>query len=60
MASTGGALHLALKSVESLYYMSEAKQHNYAQFSTTLDSSSDGTIKAEVSDKALVMDRVME
>lgn len=60
MASTGEALRLALKNAESLYYMSEIEQHNYAQFSTILDSSFNGIIKAGVSGKVLVMNRAME
>lgn len=60
LSSTGEAIRLALKNAESLYYMSEIEQHNYAQFSTILDSSFSGIIKVSVTGKILVMNRVME
>lgn len=60
LSSTGEAIKMALKNAESLYYMSEIEQHNYAQFSTILDSSFSGIIKVSVSGKILVMNRVME
>lgn len=60
LSSTGEAMRMALKNAESLYYMSEIEQHNYAQFSTILESSFNGIIKVGVSGRILVMNRVME
>lgn len=60
LSSTGEAIRMALKNAESLYYMSEIEQHNYAQFSTILDSSFSGIIKVSVTGKILVMNRVIE
>lgn len=60
MSSTGEAIRVALKNAESLYYMSEIEQHNYAQFSTVLDSAFNGIIKISVAGKILVMNRAME
>lgn len=60
MASTGEAIRVALKNAESLYYMSEIEQHNYAQFSTILDSAFNGIIKVSAAGKVLVLNRAME
>lgn len=60
MSSTGEAIRVALKNAESLYYMAEIEQHNYAQFSTILDSAFNGIIKISVAGKVLVMNRAME
>ena len=51
LASTGEAIRVALKNAESLFYMSEIEQHNYAQFSTVLDSAFNGIIKVSVAGK---------
>ena len=60
LSSTGESLTTALKNAESLYYVSQMEQHNYAQFSTVLDSSFSGILKAGISGKVLVMNRAME
>ncbi|WP_143322005.1 PrpR N-terminal domain-containing protein [Clostridium sp. HBUAS56010] len=60
MSSTGEALRVALGNAESLYYMAEIEQHNYAQFSTVLDSAFNGIIKVSVTGKILVLNRAME
>lgn len=59
VSSTGEALRVALKNAESLYYMAEIEQHNYAQFSTILDSAFSGIIKISVAGKILVINRAM-
>ena len=60
LASTGESVRIALKNAENLYYMSEIEQHNYAQFSTVLDSSFNGIIKVSRAGKVLVINRAME
>lgn len=60
LSSTGEAIRVALKNAESLFYMSEIEQHNYAQFSTVLDSAFNGIIKVSVAGKILVINRAME
>lgn len=60
IASTGEAIRVAVRNAESLYYMSEIEQHNYAQFSTVLDSAFNGIIKVSVAGKILVINRAME
>ncbi|WP_077613109.1 sigma 54-interacting transcriptional regulator [Clostridium sp. Marseille-P2415] len=60
ISSTGEAIRVALKNAESLYYMAEIEQHNYAQFSTILDSAFNGIIKVSVAGKILVINRAME
>lgn len=60
ISSTGESIRVALKNAESLYYMSEIEQHNYAQFSTVLDSTFSGIIKISVTGKILVINRAME
>ncbi len=60
IASTGEAIRVALKNAESLYYMSEIEQHNYAQFSTVLDSAFNGIMKVGIAGKILVVNRAME
>lgn len=60
ISSTGESIKVALKNAESLYYMSEIEQHNYAQFSTILDSAFNGIVKVSVAGKVLVVNRAME
>ena len=60
ISSTGEAMRVALNNAESLYYMAEIEQHNYAQFSTVLDSAFNGIIKISVAGKILVLNRAME
>lgn len=60
MSSTGEAIRVALKNAESLYYMAKIEQHNYAQFSTILDSAFNGIVKISVAGKILVINRAME
>ncbi len=57
--STGESLRIALEHAENLYYMSELEKHNYAQFSTVLDSSFNGIIKVDTDGTVLLMNRVM-
>ncbi len=58
--STGESLRTAIENAESLYAMAKAEQKNYAQFSTILDSSSNGIMKITNSGRILVMNHVME
>ncbi|MEY8354543.1 sigma 54-interacting transcriptional regulator [Lachnospiraceae bacterium 54-53] len=60
ISSTGEAIRVALKNAESLYYMAQIEQQNYAQFSTILDSAFNGIIKISVAGKILVINRAME
>lgn len=60
LSSTGESIKVALKNAESLYYISEIERHNYAQFSTILDSAFNGIIKVSASGKILVLNRSME
>lgn len=60
ISSTGEAIRVALKTAESLYYMSEIEQHNYAQFSTILEGAFNGIAKISVGGTILVLNRVME
>ncbi len=60
MSSTGEGLRVALKNAESLYYMSQIEQHNYAQFSTILDSAFIGIMKVNVTGTVLMINKVME
>jgi len=60
IASTGETVRVALKNAEFLYYIAEIEQHNYAQFSTILDSAINGIIKVSVAGKVLVLNRAME
>lgn len=57
LSSTGESLNVAIHSAESLYRMAEIE---YAQFSTVLDSSSNGIIKLSTNGKILIINRVME
>lgn len=60
LSSTGESLRIAMENAENLYYMSEVEQHNYAQFSTVLDSSFNGILKISENGIVLLMNRVME
>lgn len=59
LSSTGESLGIALENAENLYYMSEVEKHNYAQFSTVLDSSFSGIIKISEDGIILLINRVM-
>lgn len=60
LSGTSESLAVAIRAAESLYHMSEIEKHNYAQFSTVLDSSSNGIIKLSTSGRVLIMNRIME
>lgn len=60
LAGTGESLAVAINTAESMYCMSEIEKHNYAQFSTVLDSSSNGIIKLSSHGKILIINRIME
>lgn len=60
LSGTSESLSVAIRAAESLYQMSEIEKHNYAQFSTVLDSSSNGIIKLSTSGRILIMNRIME
>lgn len=60
LSGTSESLNVALRSAESLYHMSEIEKHNYAQFSTVLDSSSNGIIKLSTNGHILIINRIME
>lgn len=59
LETTGESLEVALKNAESMYYMSELEQHNYAQLTTVLDSSFNGIIKISGAGIVLMTNRVM-
>lgn len=59
-ATTGEALRVALDNAETMYYMSQVEQHNYAQLFTVLDSSFNGIIKTDEEGNVLLINRVME
>ncbi|MEG7531786.1 MAG: sigma 54-interacting transcriptional regulator, partial [Hungatella sp.] len=58
--TTGEALKVAIGNAETLYYMSQVEQHNYAQLFTVLDSSFNGIIKTDEMGNVLLINRVME
>ena len=60
LSGTGESIELAIENAESLYRMSEIEQHNYAQFSTVLDSSFNGIMKINTMGSILVINRMME
>lgn len=60
LSGTGEAIELAIENAESLYRMAELEQHNYAQFSTILDSSFNGIMKINARGSILVINRMME
>lgn len=60
LSGTGESIELAIENAESLYRMSEIEQHNYAQFSTVLDSSFNGIMKINATGSILVINRMME
>ena len=60
LSGTGEAIELAIENAESLYRMAEMEQHNYAQFSTVLDSSFNGIMKINTMGSILVINRMME
>lgn len=60
LSGTGESIELAIENAESLYRMLEIEQHNYAQFSTVLDSSFNGIMKINAMGSILVINRMME
>ena len=60
LSGTGEAIELAIENAEALYRMSEFEQHNYAQFSTVLDSSFNGIMKINAIGSILIVNRMME
>ncbi|QAT50626.1 PAS domain S-box protein [Caproiciproducens sp. NJN-50] len=60
LSGTGESLRVAIKNAESLYHMAKIEERNYAQFSTVLDSSSNGIIKLSSNGKILILNRMME
>lgn len=60
LAGTGESLTLAIQTAESLYRIAESEKHHYAQFSSVLDSSSNGIIKLSSTGKILIMNTIME
>lgn len=60
MEATEESLQQALTNAENLYYMAEVEKHNYAQFSTVLDSSFNGIIKVGQAGQVILMNHVME
>ena len=60
LSGTGEAIELAIENAEALYRMSEFEQHNYAQFSTVLDSSFNGIMKINTIGSILIVNRMME
>ncbi len=47
IVSTGESIEIAVKTAENMYQMLEEEQHNYAIFSTILDSSFNGIFKID-------------
>ncbi len=60
LSGTGESILVAIRTAESLYHMAEMEKHSYAQFSTVLDSSSNGIIKLSSSGRILIINRSME
>lgn len=58
--STGESLRTAVDNAESLYRMAEAEKRSHAQFTTVLDSTSNGIVKVSGNGAVLVINRVME
>ena len=60
LASTGESIEVAIKMAENMYTMLEEEAHNYATFSTILDSSFNGIIKVDNRGVILTVNRVMQ
>lgn len=60
LSTTGESIELAINQAETLYEMAEMEKHSYAQFSTVLDSSSNGIVKIGTDGQIQDMNRVME
>lgn len=60
MGTTGESIEIAINQAETMYAMAEKEMHNYAQFSTVLDSSNNGIIKIGADGLVQTMNRVME
>lgn len=60
MSTTGESIEIAINQAEIMYAMSEKEMHNYAQFSTVLDSTNNGIIKIGADGLVQTMNRVME
>ena len=59
-STTGESIEIAINQAETMYAMAEKEMHNYAQFSTVLDSSNNGIIKIGADGLVQTMNRVME
>ncbi len=54
------SLDIAIRAAESLYKATENEMYNSAQFSSVLDSTSNGVIKLSANGKILIMNHIME
>lgn len=59
ISSTGESIHIAVKMAENMYQMLEEEQHNYAIFSTILDSSFNGIFKIDNNGFILAANRII-
>lgn len=60
LTSTGESVEVAIKTAEKMYQMLEEEQHNYATFSTILDSSFNGILKIDKNGVILTANRVIQ
>lgn len=60
LSGTGESIAVAICTAESLFHMAETEKHSYAQFSTVLDSSSNGIIKLGTNGRILIINKSME
>lgn len=60
LEGTGESILNAINHAESLYKMAELERRNYAQYSTVLDSATNGIITLSKSGRILVANRTME
>lgn len=59
ISSTGESIHIAVRTAENMYQMLEEEQHNYAIFSTILDSSFNGIFKIDNNGFILAANRII-
>lgn len=59
LGTTGESIEIAINQAETMYAMAEKEMHNYAQFSTVLDTSNNGIIKIGADGLVQTMNHVM-
>ncbi|WP_029501354.1 sigma-54-dependent Fis family transcriptional regulator [Lachnoclostridium phytofermentans] len=60
LESTGESIKTALKTAENMYHMLDMEQHNFAIFSTILDSSFNGIMRTDTHTTILAANRVIQ